>query len=143
MTLAELQSMGAKPVAPSNLTREQLLALGGKSAGDSPTTSSKTEASAPGIAETFSRGVSSYVPFGKQAEAAFQSLPVVGTGKPYSENLKAINARTKAGEEANPMAADLGKGTGLGASMLVPGGVPAQAALGALRLALSDQRGDA
>ena len=122
MTFEELQKAGAKPV-----TLDALKAQGATPAGEA-----KPPAAPPGAGETFSRGASSFVPFGKQAEAAFNTLPIVGTGKSYSDNLADVNARTKAGEAARPVWSNLGKGTGLAASVLAPGGVPAQAALGAL-----------
>lgn len=156
MTLEELTKAGAidapeetsaKPEAPKGMTLEQLMKAG---AVDAPEPKAP-EASDPkgamgepdamgnptslpsdtGNVEAATRGATSFIPFGKQAEAGFNTLPIVGTGKTYSENLSDVNARTAKLAEERPGPTNIGKGAGLAASMLAPGGIPVQAALGA------------
>jgi hypothetical protein len=73
------------------------------------------------------RAISSGVPFSNRIVATEKSLPIVGNGQSYSENLAQEDAARAQLAQTHPMANALGQGVGgLVSTLAVPGAIPAE-----------------
>lgn len=156
MTLEELKKLGAKPVPPSSLTRDQLLALGGKSVDPEREQQAKPDKVAPyglsglvkgerapdeavpvaseqrGPVETFIRKASSAVSSNFVNPISAKITSAI-SGQPYDEALKGINESDASAAQDNPKAATAGTVAGIGLQLAAPLGGAAKGAGAASR----------